>query len=107
MNLPKNDGSFDKQIQEWKQQYLKKNEEGITEEAIAARKKAEMRAKRSRLERFLNIPSARERLKQDYCRLEAKKVRALLDGREEEAEKISKKLAEKKKHYKNFYCKGK
>ena len=103
--VPRNDGAFDKQIEEWKNLYLKKNSEGITEEAIEEKRQARRNARRSSWEDFFNIPNSRERMKQEYCRLEAKRVRLLLDGRTEEAEKLAKKLMEKKKLYKRSFCK--
>ncbi|MDR2833027.1 MAG: hypothetical protein LBV67_04845 [Streptococcaceae bacterium] len=100
-HLPKDFDDLNTQVEDWKEKYLGKNPQAITEEQMDDKENDS----RTRLQRFWKIASPRQKMKHEFVRLESKKTRLLLEGKTKEATLIKKKIKMKKQIYKDSYYK--
>jgi phosphoribosylanthranilate isomerase len=98
--LPKNDGEFTEYIEKLKLDYLGIHED-MDEEELDEALRAKMNRKRQKFEKAMESEKGRDKIKRDFCRMEAKRIQLEIDGKTEESTLLQKKLKYKRALFKH------
>lgn len=100
--LPKNNGEFQDYIERLKGDYLGKHED-VDEELLDEEIRKKLEKKRQKLEAASHSEKGRDKLKREFCRMEAKRVQLEIDGKTEESKTLQKKIQLKRALYKQKF----